>query len=39
VNYRGWPVWYPASTALPDAGLASFQVTANGKVMATVNAA
>jgi hypothetical protein len=39
VNYRGWPVWYPASTALPDAGLASFQVTANGKVMATANAA
>jgi predicted anti-sigma-YlaC factor YlaD len=37
--YRGGPVWYPASTALPDAGLASFQVTANGKVIATVNAA
>jgi predicted anti-sigma-YlaC factor YlaD len=39
VNYRGWPVWYPASTALPDAGLASFQVTADGKVMASVIAA
>jgi predicted anti-sigma-YlaC factor YlaD len=39
VNYRGWPVWYPASTALPDAGLASFQVTAGGKVMASVRAA
>jgi Putative zinc-finger len=39
VNYRGWPVWYPASTALTDAGIASFQVTANGKVMASVNAA
>jgi len=35
VNYRGWPVWFPASTSLPDAGLASFQVTANGKVMAS----
>jgi hypothetical protein len=39
VNYRGWPVWYPGSTALPDAGLASFQVTAGGKVMASVKAA
>jgi hypothetical protein len=39
VSYRGWPVWYPASTALPDAGLASFQVTANGKVVASVKAA
>ena len=38
VNYRGWPVWYPASTSLPDASLASFQVTAGGKVMASVNA-
>jgi predicted anti-sigma-YlaC factor YlaD len=39
VNYRGWPVWYPASTSLPDAGLGSFQVTADGKVMASVSAA
>jgi hypothetical protein len=39
VNYRGWPFWYPASTSLPDASLGSFQVTAGGKVMATVNAA
>jgi hypothetical protein len=38
VNYRGWPVWFPASTALPDAGLGSFQVTAGGKVMASVRA-
>jgi hypothetical protein len=39
VNYRGWPVWYPASTWLPDASLGSFQVTADGKVMASVSAA
>jgi anti-sigma factor RsiW len=38
VNYRGWPVWYPASTSLADASLGSFQVTAGGKVMASVNA-
>ena len=39
VNYRGSPVWYPASTSLPDASLGSFQVTAGGKVMASVDAA
>jgi predicted anti-sigma-YlaC factor YlaD len=39
VNYRGGPVWYPASTALTDAELGSFQVTVGGKVMASVNAA
>ena len=39
VNYRGWPVWYPGSTSLSDASLGTFQVTANGKVMASVNAA
>jgi anti-sigma factor RsiW len=39
VNYRGGPVWYPASTSLPDAGLGTFQVTADGKVMASVAAA
>jgi len=38
VNYRGWPFWYPASTSLPDASLGSFQVTAGGKVMASVRA-
>jgi hypothetical protein len=39
VDYRGSPVWYPASTSLPDASLGSFQVTAGGKVMASVDAA
>jgi len=39
VNYRGGPVWYPASTSLPDASLGTFQVTAGGKVMASANAA
>jgi anti-sigma factor RsiW len=39
VNYRGGPVWYPASTSLPDASLGTFQVTAGGKVMASVTAA
>jgi hypothetical protein len=39
VNNRGGPVWYPASTSLPDASLGSFQVTAGGKVMASADAA
>jgi hypothetical protein len=39
VEYRGWPVWYPAATSLGDANLHSFQVTADGKVLASVNAA
>jgi hypothetical protein len=39
VDYRGWPVWYPASTSLADADLSSFQVTAGGQVVATVPAA
>jgi putative zinc finger protein len=38
VNYPGWPVWYPASTSLTDANLHSFEVTAGGKVLATVYA-
>jgi len=37
-DYRGGPIWYPASTSLPDASLGSFQVTAGGKVLASVNA-
>jgi predicted anti-sigma-YlaC factor YlaD len=39
VEYQGRPVWYPASTSLSDANLKSFQVTAGGKVLASVNAA
>jgi hypothetical protein len=39
VEYQGWPVWYPAATSLTDANLHSFQVTADGKVLASVNAA
>jgi hypothetical protein len=39
VEYQGWPVWYPASTSLTDANLRSFEVTAGGKVLASVNAA
>jgi hypothetical protein len=39
VEYQGWPVWYPAATSLGDANLHSFQVTADGKVLASVNAA
>jgi hypothetical protein len=39
VDYPGWPVWYPASTSLADADMSSFQVTAGGKVVATVPAA
>jgi hypothetical protein len=39
VNYQHWPVWYPASTSLADANVHSFEVTAGGKVLASVNAA
>jgi len=39
VEYQGWPVWYPASTSVTDADLHSFEVTAGGKVLASVNAA
>ena len=39
VEYQGRPVWYPASTSLRDTNLRSFQVTAGGKVIASVNAA
>jgi len=39
VEYQGRPVWYPASTSLTDTNLRSFQVTAGGKVIASVNAA
>jgi anti-sigma factor RsiW len=39
VEYQGWPVWYPASTSLTEPKLHSFQVTAGGKVLASVNAA
>jgi Putative zinc-finger len=38
VEYPGRPVWYPASTALTDTNLQSFQVTAGGKLIASVNA-
>jgi len=39
VEYQGRPVWYPASTSLTDKNLQSFQVTAGGKLVASVNAA
>jgi hypothetical protein len=39
VEYQGRPAWYPASTSLTDTNLQSFQVTAGGKVLASVNAA
>jgi hypothetical protein len=39
VEYQGRPVWYPASTSLTDTNMQSFQLTAGGKVLATVNAA
>ena len=39
VEYQGRPVWYPASTSLTDTNLQSFQVTAGGKLVASVNAA
>ena len=39
VEYQGRPVWYPASTSVTDTNLRSFQVTAGGKVLASVNAA
>jgi hypothetical protein len=41
VEYQGQgrPAWYPASTSLTDTNLQSFQVTAGGKVLASVNAA
>ncbi len=38
-NYRGAPVWYPASTSLADAHLHSFELIAGGKVLAWVKAA
>jgi predicted anti-sigma-YlaC factor YlaD len=39
VDTQGHEVWYPASTALADKDLRSFQVTTGGKVLASVNAA
>jgi hypothetical protein len=39
VEYQGRPVWYPASTSLRDSNLRSFQVTVDGKVIASANAA
>jgi anti-sigma factor RsiW len=39
VEYQGRPVWYPASTSLTDTNMQSFQLTAGGKVLASVNAA
>ena len=39
VEYQGRPVLYPASTSVTDTNLRSFQVTAGGKVLASVNAA
>jgi len=39
VAYKGWPVWYPATTSLADADLSSFQLTVGGNVVATVPAA
>jgi hypothetical protein len=39
VEYQGRPAWYPASTSVTDTNLRSFQVTAGGKVLASVNAA
>ena len=38
VEYQGRPAWYPASTSLTDTNLQSFQVTAGGKVLASVSA-
>ncbi|HUZ35277.1 MAG TPA: zf-HC2 domain-containing protein [Streptosporangiaceae bacterium] len=38
VEYQGGPMWYPASTSLTDSNLRSFEVTAGGKVVATVHA-
>ena len=38
VEYQGRPAWYPASTSLTDSNLQSFQVTAGGKVLASVSA-
>jgi len=39
VEYQGRPVWYPASTSLTDTNMQSFQLTAGGKVLASVDAA
>ena len=39
VEYQGRPAWYPASTSLTDTNLRGFQVTAGGKVIASVSAA
>ncbi len=39
VDAQGHEVWYPASTSLADKDLRSFQVTAGGKVLASVSAA
>jgi hypothetical protein len=38
VEYQGRPAWYPASTSLTEPNLQSFQVTAGGKVLASVSA-
>jgi predicted anti-sigma-YlaC factor YlaD len=38
-DYRGRPVWYPASTSLADAHLHTFELVAGGKVLARVKAA
>ena len=39
VEYQGRQAWYSASTSLTDTNLQSFQVTAGGKVIASVSAA
>jgi hypothetical protein len=36
VIYTGSPVWYPASTSVPDASLRSFQLTSGGRVLVKV---
>jgi hypothetical protein len=36
VSYAGAPVWYPASTSVPDANLRGFQLTSAGRVLVKV---
>jgi anti-sigma factor RsiW len=38
LTYGHWPMWYPASTAVTDQHLRSFEVTSGGKVLAEVPA-
>lgn len=36
LDYQGGPAWYPASTALPEKDLRSFEIVSGGRVLAEI---